>query len=169
MTTQLGRLTMFAITAAAGPLLAGDAAWREPARAVAPGAEVRIIADSTLRDVAVAVYHPDHPVIYVNPRLMRRLGPGLETFFLAHERAHIDLRHTRASALYTIGAAPGALLRQKELEADCLASRSLAASDRAAVLAAVAFFSRQGDSSYDAEHPTGARRAANILACLPDP
>jgi len=127
---------------------------------------VREIADSTLHDVAVAVYHPTKSVIYFNPVLMSRLGPELETFFLAHEYAHIDLRHTRAGALRGEAADRHQSLRQKELEADCVAASRLASSRREAALAAVRFFARMGDTSYDAEHPTGTERAKTVIHCL---
>jgi hypothetical protein len=140
---------------------------------VAPGVEpaparvsVREVADSALRDVAVAVYRPTKSVIYYNPVLMARLGPELESFFMAHEYAHIDLRHTRSGALGSDASTRHQTLRQKELEADCLAATRLASSRREAALAAVRFFARMGDTSYDAEHPNGTERAATILHCL---
>lgn len=128
---------------------------------------VREIADSALRDVAIAVYHPTKSVIYFNPVLMERLGPELERFFMAHEYAHIDLRHTRSGALRGGTASRNQTLRQKELAADCLAASRLASSRREAALAAVRFFARMGDTAFDAEHPTGRERAENVLGCLP--
>jgi hypothetical protein len=55
------------------------------------------------------------------------------------------------------------------LEADCFAAASLARTNAAAVSAAVRYFSRLGPFRYDTDHPTGAQRAAKILACLPSP
>jgi len=153
----LGMTTLATVAAPGAPGEAPVAAGR---------VTVREIADSALRDVAVAVYHPSKSVIYYNPVLMARLGPELESFFMAHEYAHIDLRHTRSGALGTSAETRHQTLRQKELEADCLAATRLASSRREAALAAVRFFARMGDSSYDAEHPTGSDRAATILRCL---
>ena len=129
--------------------------------------QVRQIADVTLRDVAVAVYDARHPVIYYNPVLLARLGPDLTTFFLAHEQAHIALRHTRSGALGTGLEQRNHSLQQKELAADCLATRTLGREHRAVSQAAARFFSRMGSRQFDNEHPTGAARAANILSCLP--
>ncbi|HXW96932.1 MAG TPA: hypothetical protein VEI47_05050 [Gemmatimonadales bacterium] len=134
---------------------------------VIPQPVVKEIPDASLRDVAVAVYDSLRPVIYYNPELMRRFSPALDSFFMAHEYAHIALHHTRASALR---AGPGIrdhLLQAKELEADCLAARRLGETHRDATLAAVRFFSRMGDARFDMEHPTGSERARNILSCMP--
>jgi hypothetical protein len=128
---------------------------------------VRVIADPSLRDVAVAVYDTVQSVIYYNPSIMQRFGPDLESFFLAHERAHIELRHTRASALRAEAGQRDSLLQAKELEADCLAARRLGSEHSGASMAAVHFFARLGDRHFDSEHPAGSVRAARILACMP--
>jgi hypothetical protein len=57
---------------------------------------------------------------------------------------------------------------RQELEADCYAARTLAGIEPAAVEAAIRFFNRLGPFRFDAWHPSGAQRAAKILACLPD-
>lgn len=129
--------------------------------------QVREIADVTLRDVAVAVYDSVHPVIYYNPSLMERFGPDLATFFMAHEYAHIALKHTRSGALRAGANQRDRLLQQKELEADCRAARSLGSEGRSASLAAVRFFTQLANRSFDTEHPTGTVRAEKILSCMP--
>jgi hypothetical protein len=129
---------------------------------------VTVIADTHLRDVAVAVYDSVRPVIYYNPGVITRLGPELGAFFMAHEYGHIAYRHTRSAALRADAGARDSLLQEKELEADCYAARMLAERDRPAAEAAIRFFSRMGPRSFDSEHPTGSRRAARILACLPE-
>ncbi|HWA57446.1 MAG TPA: hypothetical protein VG692_09340 [Gemmatimonadales bacterium] len=140
-----------------------------PVPAAAPVTpRVREVADLSLRDVAVAVYDSLHPVIYYNPSLMKQFGPDLALFFMAHEHAHIALKHTRAGALRASDPSQrDRLLQQKELEADCLAAQRLGNEGREGALAAVRFFSRLGDRSFDAEHPTGTTRAAKILSCMP--
>ncbi|MEO8635651.1 MAG: hypothetical protein ABI587_10290 [Gemmatimonadales bacterium] len=152
------------VMAGVGVLLSG-AKDERPAPVAAP--PVAQIEDVTLRDVAVAVYDPEHSVIYYNPVLLRRLGPDLTQFFMAHERAHIALRHTRSGALGTGVDQRNRALQQKELAADCLATRTLGVAHRGAAEAAVRFFARIGTRQFDREHPTGAARAANILSCLP--
>lgn len=155
--------------AATGLAALVGAASPVPAPAPVPAApHVREIADVTLRDVAVALYHPERPVIYYNPRLMGQLGPELTAFFMAHEHAHIALRHTRAGALRSDPSQRDRMLRTKELEADCLAARSLGTARRSASLAAARFFARLGNTSFDSEHPYGSTRAARILACMPE-
>lgn len=132
-----------------------------------PGLVLELATDS-LKDVAVAVYTPWRGVIYYNPALERELGPDLVAFFRAHEFGHLYLHHTRANALAGAGPdSPDSLLQARELEADCYATIRLARSSRPAVEAAVRFFSRMGRLRFDAEHPSGAERAARILACIP--
>lgn len=133
-----------------------------------PAAPVTEIADASLRDVAVAIYDPVRPVIYYNPELLHRFSPELAAFFMAHERAHIALRHTRSGALRGGSGATDLQLQAKELEADCRAARELGAARRDASMAAVRFFTRLGNNRFDSEHPTGAQRASRILSCMPD-
>lgn len=161
----MSRLLQIALMSGAAALGAGGAVPREVSAPPAP--VVREIADPLLRDVAIAIYDSAHPVIYYNPSLLRQLGPELEAFFLAHERAHIELRHTRASALRAEPGQRDSLLQAKELEADCLAARRLGSARTGATMAAVHFFARLRDTHFDDEHPTGTARAARILACMP--
>jgi len=160
---MLNRLLVVVATGLAALVGAGRPV--PPSHPAAP--RVREIADVALRDVAVAVYDSVHPVIYYNPGLMRQFGPDLAVFFMAHEHAHILLKHTRSGALRSDPSQRDRLLQQKELEADCLAARSLGVAGREGSLAAVRFFSRLGEHSFDTEHPTGTARAAKILACMP--
>lgn len=132
-----------------------------------PGVEE--IASDSLADVAVATVDLSHPVIYYNPRLVRRYGPQLTEFFLAHEYGHIALRHTRTGLSQLPDEARDSALRVEELEADCYAARRPEPSGRAASEAAIRFFTRLGPFRFDAVHPTGAQRAAQVLACLPGP
>jgi hypothetical protein len=157
------RILSLVVTAVGALLCAGTGA---PSRvAVAP--RVLEVPDVSLRDVAVAVYDSVHPVIYYNPDLMRHFGPELAAFFMAHEHAHITLKHTRASALRAEPSERDHLMQQKEFEADCLAAKTLGNDGRDASLAAVRFFARMGSRRFDLEHPTGTERAGNILACMP--
>jgi hypothetical protein len=155
-TTAIALLTSAHSTS--GPELAG--------RAEAP--RVREIADLMLRDVAVAVYQPDRSIIYYNPRYLEGFSPAMQTFFLAHERAHIALKHTRSSALRSDATSKGEELQAKELAADCLAVVNLGPAGRQVSLEAMRFFGRQGAHHFDEEHPTGSARARNILECLPE-
>jgi hypothetical protein len=161
----MSKLLHAAITSAAALLSTGSVTPAETARPEAPA--VREIADVSLRDVAVAVYDPAHPVIYYNPKLMDRFGPEMQAFFMAHERAHIELRHTRSSALRAEPGIRDSLLQAKELEADCLAARRLGRDQASASMAAVHFFARLGERHFDNEHPPGSSRAARILSCMP--
>lgn len=129
---------------------------------------VRQIADLMLRDVAVAVYDPDSPIIYYNPEYLDRFSPEMQAFFLAHERAHIELKHTRSSALRSDQQTQDQLIQNKELAADCLAVIRLGVSGRPSSLAAMRYFARLGPKHFDDEHPTGTARALGILECLPE-
>jgi hypothetical protein len=147
-------------------LIGTDAAPLRDLTTPAPGPHVRMIADVMLRDVAVAVYDPVRPVVYYNPRSMQQFSPDLQAFFLAHEYAHIELKHTRSSALRADMGTRGRLLQAKELAADCLAVTRLGASGRKVSMAAMRFFARLGTTQFDDEHPTGTARARNILDCI---
>ena len=133
---------------------------------------VMVLADESLPDVAVAVYSPYRGIIYYNPVRARRLGPELTAFFRAHEFGHLYYHHTRSSAMAatTRGGMP-ALVRASELQADCYAARTLAASRPGAVDAAVRFFLAMGPMRLDEEHPDGTARANRIQHCstLPPP
>ena len=130
-----------------------------------PAIRVREVADSLLRDVAVAVADPLDPVIYYNPRLMERFGPNLSAFVLAHEYGHISYGHRRVPARISDRAA---IMRQFELEADCYAARMLASAKPGAALVAIEFFVKMGEFRYDEEHPTGTERAEQISSCFRD-
>ncbi len=130
--------------------------------------DVRQIATDTLHDVALATFEQGRPVIYYNPVLLQQIGPQLTAFFFAHEFGHIRYGHTGAA----LAAGEGDLSAQRqrqELEADCYAARTLGEMEPEAVDAALRFFNRMGPFRFDAWHPSGAQRAAKILACLPDP
>lgn len=137
------------------------------AQAVQRLMDVRQIATDTLHDLAVAAFENGRPVIYYNPVLMQRVGPELEAYFFAHEYGHVHYGHT-GSALTSTESDLSAIRVRQELEADCYAARTLADSEPAAVEAALRFFNRLGPFRFDAWHPSGAQRAAKILACLPD-
>lgn len=155
---------MWSVAVSGAVLLLGARESEVPA---AMTTEIREVADSNLRDVAVAVYDPAHSVIYYNPLILDRLGPDLAAFFMAHERAHIALQHSRSAALGLDPSSRDLVLQEKELDADCLAARELGAIGRPAALAAVRFFSRMGGNRFDSEHPLGSDRAARIVSCMP--
>ena len=155
-----------AATTAVALLTSTHTTTGHPAGTEAP--QVREIADLMLRDVAVAVYQPGRSLIYYNPRYLESFSPAMQTFFLAHEHAHIALKHTRASALQSDSTIEGEGLQAKELAADCLAVIELGLDGRQVSLEAMRFFGRQGAHHLDDEHPTGTARARNILECLPE-
>jgi len=119
---------------------------------VRPSFHVREVADSGLRDVAVAVSDPFDPVIYYNPRLMQRFGPNLSAFVLAHEYGHIRYGHRRVSSRVHFDR--DSVMREYELEADCYAARLLAQVKPIAAKVAIEFFQKMGSFRYDGEHPT---------------
>ena len=149
-------------------LLTGGHSGSDRAVNTAENLRVRQIADLMLRDVAVAVYDPVSPIIYYNPEYLDRFSPEMQAFFLAHERAHIELKHTRSSALRSDRQTRDQLIQHKELAADCLAVTRLGAVGRQASMAAMQYFARLGPKHYDDEHPTGTARALNILECMPE-
>ena len=107
---------------------------------------------------------PHDPVIYFNPRLMKRYGPEISAFVLAHEEAHIRLGHRRPVG-GPRGQALENLLQGWELEADCAAALVLSEARPAALGAAIALFQGLGTWRMDLEHPTGSARAAHLALC----
>lgn len=149
-------------------LLAGGHSGSDHSLKSADHLRVRQIADLMLRDVAVAVYDPVSPIIYYNPEYLDRFSPEMQIFLLAHERAHIELKHTRSSALRSDRPNREQQLQSKELAADCLAVTRLGVPGRQASMAALRYFARLGPDHNDDEHPTGSARASNILECMPE-
>lgn len=135
-------------------------------RAQEPLTDVRLVATDTLHDVAETRRENGRPVIYYNPDLIERVGPLLRDFFIAHEYGHVSYNHV-GGALAGRDSSVTELRQRQELEADCYAAARLARNSRASVEAAVQFFTRMGLFSHDRYHPSGSRRAANLLACLP--
>jgi len=127
---------------------------------------VREVPDSNLRDVAVAVADPGHPVIYYNPRLMERFGPSLSAFVLAHEYGHIRFGHRRIPAGRHVNFDRDSVLRNYELQADCYAAQVLVRVKPADLRVAIEFFRKMGNFRYDTEHPTGFERAREIQSCM---
>jgi hypothetical protein len=152
-------------------VVAATALLTEVARAqdlhLLPG--VQELPSDTIADIAVATVDLPQPAIYYNPAMIRRYGPVLARFFIAHEYGHIYRKHTRAGLVDLPEASRDSILRSQELEADCYAASQGDAQGRAATEAALRFFSRLGPFRFDAVHPTGAQRAARILMCLPEP
>lgn len=136
------------------------------ARAAQRLIDLRQIAVDTLSDVAMAAIVGGRPVIYFNPALLQRFGPRMAEFFFAHEYGHIHYGHT-GGALANEGGELSLTRQRQELEADCYAAELLGTTDRESVLTALRFFTRMGPYRYDIYHPTGAQRAAKLLACLP--
>lgn len=147
-------------------LLLGSASLPAPAHAVQRLMDVREIPSDTIRDVALVTFVQGRPTIYYNPVLLDRLGPELTAFFIAHEYGHIHYGHTGGALVHD--GELDAVRQRLELQADCYATTYLAEHDRASVDAALGFFLRMGPSRFDAYHPTGSQRAAQILACLPE-
>lgn len=156
------RTTALTCLIAASLLAAGG----ESAAAAQRLVDVQPVATDTLTDVALTVYERGRPVIYYNPSLMQRLGPALADFFMAHEYGHVAYGHG-GGALSQPHDDLSSLRQRQELEADCYATRLLAQHNRAAVEAALRFFTRMGPFRFDDLHPSGSQRAAKILACLP--
>jgi hypothetical protein len=130
---------------------------------------VQEIASDSVQDIAVAAVDLPNPVVFYNPGMAHRYGPLLTRFFLAHEYGHIAHHHTRAGIADLPEATRDSIFRAQELEADCFAASQPGEDYRAATEAALRFFSRLGPFRFDAEHPTGAQRAARLLMCLPGP
>ncbi len=127
------------------------------------------VESDSIRDIAVAAVDATPPVIFYNPVMAHRYGPLITRFFLAHEYGHIQFHHTRAGLADLADTTRESIFRAQELEADCYAAALPGQEARNATEAALRFFARIGPFRFDAEHPTGAQRAARILMCISGP
>jgi hypothetical protein len=152
----------FLTSAAAGAELSAQ----QPLIAAPLLADVPVVPDDTLRDVAVTAPVRGRPVIFYNPALLEHVGPDLGRFFLAHEFGHIAGGHT-GGALGAEDPRYSLDRRAQELEADCYAARWLAAAYPGSVEAAIRFFRLARGFRFDDLHPNGAERAARIAECGP--
>lgn len=138
-----------------------------PLAAQQPLTDVRVVEVSWLQDVAQTRWEGDRPVIYLNPRLLERFGPGLRDFFVGHEYGHVALGHRHLAAeLGIVDSSVVSRHHRQELEADCYAATRLVRDNPQAAQAAVRLFTRQGPRRFDRLHPTGSQRAASMLGCL---
>jgi hypothetical protein len=127
------------------------------------------VASEKIDDIAIAVVDLPDSVIYYKPSMFARYGKSLSRFLLAHEYGHFARGHSRLKLTELQPYARDSVLRVQELEADCYAASLEGDEARDASEAALRFFARLGPFTFDAEHPTGSQRVAQILACLPAP
>ena len=114
-------------------------------------AQIREVQRSFMMDVAYTQNdRQGNPMVVVNPRMCRRMGPDLCNFFRAHEYAHINLGHLNSNISR----------QQAEAEADCLAARTCSP---ASVNAAIRYFrSGRGGSRF---HGSSEERARRVERC----
>lgn len=137
-------------------LFAGVAAAAGPATAQ----QIREIPSTHVPD-AQASYDAHGPVIYYNPMALQQMTTGMRSFLVAHEYAHHYLGHLRY-----LGSASAQQIQQMELQADCLAARTLAQQGNVMALREmIELFSRQGTTAADALHPPGIARAQTVAQC----
>lgn len=133
-------------------------------------ARAEVIAKDDLPDAAVAVFDTLKPKIYLNTRMMARIGPDLAAFLRAHEEGHIAYHHVpeRRFGLVRVET-PAPVLHQYEFAADCHAGQTLRGHRPDAVRAAIRFFQLRRDVVTDAAHPSMGARADRLIDCLTDP
>jgi hypothetical protein len=145
-----------------------------PALGISPDAEVvgrvRVVTRDHLPDAGIAVFDPREPRIYLNARLLARLGPDMAAFLRAHEEGHIAYHHVseRRFGLFRLET-PLPILHRYEFAADCYAAQVLREARPLAVSTAIRFFQRRRDLVPDAEHPSMGARADSLIDCLTDP
>ena len=91
-----------------------------------------------------------NPVVTINQRMCRQLGPELCSFFRNHEYGHIQLRHFHRDIS----------VQQAEAEADCFAAKI---SSPQAVRAAQKYFA--GGRGGTRLHGTSGQRASRVASC----
>src|SRR3989442_9993650 len=126
----------------------------------------REIPAPALHEIAVASADQYGFVIFYEPDLIARIGPALSTFFLKHEYAHVCLGHVRHET-FTIDPYNRSWLSDAhELQADCLAAKTLQAEGNTrAVQAAIEYFTGDSPIRFVPGHRPGVRRANNIREC----
>jgi len=122
---------------------------------------VREIPKHSLRDAAVATHDRRGPVIYYNPYILRKLGPGVSNFVRAHEYGHHALNHFQREKGLRGKYSSAQIHHNFEKEADCFAAKKVKRSDN---LAAIRYFASRGGSS-NSKHPSGYDRANVIREC----
>ncbi len=113
--------------------------------------QVREIRRVLMSDIGYArLDRRGNPVVAINQRKCRQLGPELCSFFRNHEYGHIQLRHFHRNIS----------VQQAEAEADCFAARN---SSPQANLAARKYFA--GGRGGTRLHGTSGQRAARVANC----
>ena len=131
---------------------------------------VAILTRDRLPDAGIAVFDTLEPRIYLNARLLARVGPEMAAFLRAHEEGHIAYHHVsqRRFGLVRVET-PLPVLHGYEFAADCYAAQVLRDERPLAVQTALRFFQRRRDLVPDAEHPSMGDRADSLIDCLTDP
>ena len=126
----------------------------------------REIPAPALNEIAIASADQYGFVIFYEPDLLARIGPSLSTFFLKHEYAHVCLGHVRHEMVTVDPYNRSWLSDAQELQADCLAAKTLQAQGNTkAILAAIEYFTGDSATRFVPGHPTHIRRANNIQEC----
>ncbi|HYC30829.1 MAG TPA: hypothetical protein VEB59_01000 [Gemmatimonadales bacterium] len=130
----------------------------------------QVIAMDDLPDAAIAVFDSLAPKIYLNTRLLARIGPDLAAFLRAHEEGHLVYHHVpeRRFGLVRVET-PTPVLHSYEFAADCYAAQVLRRERPASVQAAIRFFQQRRDVVTDSAHPSMGARADQLIDCLTDP
>ena len=130
----------------------------------------RVVAMDDLPDAAVAVFDSIRPTIYLNTRVLARIGPDLAAFLRAHEEGHLAYHHVpeRRFGLMRVET-PTPVLHSYEFAADCYAGQVLRRDRPASVTAAIRFFQKRRDLVTDSAHPSMGARADALIDCLTDP
>jgi len=125
--------------------------------------QIREVPVPNLRDVSIATFDRYGPVIYYNPKALKKLGPQVAEFVRAHEYAHHAMKHMQREKQSNQDISMTELRRSFELEADCYAAKKVS---RESALAAADDFSKiVGSKRVDSVHPTGKERSAMIRQC----
>jgi hypothetical protein len=169
--------SLLAFVAGIGLAFTGAALMRSGDRRPPPSApdlavvqRAVVISRDGLPDAAMAVFDSVAPRIYLNPRLLARIGPELAAFLRAHEEGHLAYHHApeRRFGLIRIET-PASVLHGWELDADCFAGRKLRRDYPVAVVAAIRFFQDRRGVVTDSDHPDMGVRALRLIDCLTDP
>ncbi len=129
-----------------------------------------LLTRNNLPDAGIAVFDPLEPRIYLNARLLARMGPEMAAFLRAHEEGHIAYHHVseRRFGLVRVET-PLPVLHGYEFAADCYAAQMLRDERPLAVHTALRFFQQRRELVPDAEHPSMGDRADSLIDCLTDP
>ncbi|RSK50092.1 M48 family metalloprotease [Hymenobacter rigui] len=140
--------------------LPGFGQWQQDLQQAAPA--VRVFANASLNDIAMATFDQGGPVIYYNPMLCQQAGDLATAFMMTHEVGHHNLN--QAVQMSGNPLAQLWLNMNQENAADAFAVEFWVARGNKLIIQSGAMFMWNVNNMGDSTHPPSRMRANNIAA-----